>query len=78
MAIAENIAAVRESMERAARRCGRRPEEIALMAVSKTHPPENIREAYQAGLRLFGENRVQEFAGKGRRAWPIWPEPSGT
>jgi pyridoxal phosphate enzyme (YggS family) len=34
------------------------------MAVSKTHPPESIREAYDAGLRLFGENRVQEFAGK--------------
>ena len=36
------------------------------MAVSKTHPPERIREAYAAGLRLFGENRVQEFAGKAR------------
>ncbi|MGB8916054.1 MAG: YggS family pyridoxal phosphate-dependent enzyme, partial [Candidatus Sulfotelmatobacter sp.] len=35
-----------------------------LMAVSKTQPPERIREAYNAGLRVFGENRVQEFAGK--------------
>jgi pyridoxal phosphate enzyme (YggS family) len=34
------------------------------MAVSKTHPAERIREAYAAGLRVFGENRVQEFAGK--------------
>lgn len=34
------------------------------MAVSKTQPPERIREAYTAGIRLFGENRVQEFAGK--------------
>ena len=34
------------------------------MAVSKTHPPERIREAYAAGMRLFGENRIQEFAGK--------------
>ena len=34
------------------------------MAVTKTHPPERIREAFDAGLRLFGENRVQEFAGK--------------
>lgn len=34
------------------------------MAVTKTHPPERIREAYDAGLRIFGENRVQEFAGK--------------
>ena len=34
------------------------------MAVTKTHPPDRIREAYKAGLRLFGENRVQEFSGK--------------
>ena len=34
------------------------------MAVSKTHPPESIHEAYNAGLRVFGENRVQEFSGK--------------
>ena len=34
------------------------------MAVSKTFPPERIREAYAAGLRVFGENRVQEFTGK--------------
>ena len=45
-------------------RAGRSPEEVAWMAVSKTQPPERIREAYAAGLRLFGENRVQEFAGK--------------
>jgi pyridoxal phosphate enzyme (YggS family) len=64
MSIAQNIAAIRERMAAAARRAGRRPEEIALMAVSKTHPPERIREAHAAGLRLFGENRVQEFAGK--------------
>jgi pyridoxal phosphate enzyme (YggS family) len=64
MSIAQNIAAIRERMAAAARRAGRRPEAIALMAVSKTHPPERIREAHAAGLRLFGENRVQEFAGK--------------
>jgi pyridoxal phosphate enzyme (YggS family) len=64
MAISENIAAVRERLAAAARRAGRSPEEIALMAVSKTHPPERIREAHAAGLRLFGENRVQEFSGK--------------
>jgi pyridoxal phosphate enzyme (YggS family) len=51
-------------MATAARRSGRHPEDIALMAVTKTHPPENIRQAHAAGLRLFGENRVQEFAGK--------------
>jgi PLP dependent protein len=64
MSISDNIAAVRERMEAAARRARRRPEEIALMAVTKTHPPERIREAHAAGLRVFGENRVQEFAGK--------------
>ena len=64
MSISENIAAVRERVAEAARRAGRRAEDIALMAVSKTHPPERIREAHAAGLRLFGENRVQEFAGK--------------
>jgi pyridoxal phosphate enzyme (YggS family) len=64
MSIPENIAALQERIEEAAHHAGRRPEEIALMAVSKTHPPERIREAYAAGLRLFGENRVQEFAGK--------------
>src|SRR6266567_3902308 len=64
MQIDENTSKVRERMAAAARRAGRRPEEIALMAVTKTHPAERIQEAYSAGLRLFGENRVQEFAGK--------------
>ena len=64
MAIAENIVRVRERIAAAARRAGRDANDIALMAVSKTHPPERIREAYAAGLRRFGENRVQEFAGK--------------
>jgi pyridoxal phosphate enzyme (YggS family) len=64
MSIAENLAAVRARIERAARLAGRRAEEIALMAVSKTQPPERIREAYTAGQRLFGENRVQDFAAK--------------
>jgi pyridoxal phosphate enzyme (YggS family) len=63
-AISENIQSIQERIDSAARRAGRRPEEIALMAVTKTHPPERIREAHAAGLRLFGENRVQEFAGK--------------
>jgi pyridoxal phosphate enzyme (YggS family) len=64
MSISENVAVVREHIEAAARRAGRNPDEIALMAVTKTQPPERIREAYGAGQRLFGENRVQEFAGK--------------
>ena len=64
MPITENLAAVRERIARAVKRAGGRTEDISLMAVSKTNPPENIRAAYDAGLRLFGENRVQEFAGK--------------
>jgi pyridoxal phosphate enzyme (YggS family) len=64
VSISDNIAEVRRRMADAARRAGRDPAEISLMAVSKTQPPERIREAYHAGLRLFGENRVQEYAGK--------------
>jgi len=64
MSIAENIAEVREQIADAGRRVGRDPQEIKLMAVSKTFAPERVREAYHAGLRVFGESRVQEFAGK--------------
>jgi pyridoxal phosphate enzyme (YggS family) len=64
MSIAENLARVRERISGAAARAGRSPEDIALMAVTKTFPAELIREAYEAGQRLFGENRVQEFAAK--------------
>jgi hypothetical protein len=64
MSISENVAAVQERVPAAAQRAGRDPTEITLMAVSKTQSPERIREAYAAGLRVFGENRVQEFAGK--------------
>jgi PLP dependent protein len=64
MSISENIAEVKERIERAARRAGRPSQEIALMAVSKMHSPEKIRESYDAGHRLFGENRVQEFFSK--------------
>jgi pyridoxal phosphate enzyme (YggS family) len=64
MAISDNVDTIRERMAAAACRVGRSPDEIALMAVTKTHPVELIREAYEAGLRLFGENRVQEFAAK--------------
>src|SRR6266851_987202 len=64
MSVAENIVRVRERIAAAARRAGRNPEEITLIGVSKTFPIERIREAYTAGLRIFGENRVQEFAAK--------------
>jgi pyridoxal phosphate enzyme (YggS family) len=64
MSIADNIAAVRERVDAAARRAGRDPNSVALMAVSKTKPAHEIREAFEAGQRLFGENRVQEFEEK--------------
>jgi len=64
MSIADNLARVRERIEAAAIRAGRRTGDIALMAVSKAFSAEHIREAYDAGARLFGENRVQEFASK--------------
>jgi hypothetical protein len=64
MNIASNLAEVRERIAQAARRAGRDPGEVALMAVSKNHPAAAILEAIAAGQRLFGENRVQEFAGK--------------
>jgi PLP dependent protein len=62
--IRENLLQVEERISAAARRAGRRGEEITLIGVSKTHPAEAIREAFEAGLRHFGENRVQEWEGK--------------
>jgi len=62
--ISQNVARIQERVTAAARRAGRRPEEITLIGVSKTHPGEAIRAAYDAGLRHFGENRVQEWEGK--------------
>jgi hypothetical protein len=62
--IQENLERVREEISAAAHRAGRKPEEILLIGVSKTHPAEAVREAFAAGLRHFGENRVQEWEGK--------------
>src|SRR5712691_7083983 len=62
--IAENLERIRERIERVASRAGRPAEEITLVAVSKTHAAERIREAYRAGVRHFGENRVQEWESK--------------
>jgi pyridoxal phosphate enzyme (YggS family) len=66
MPVAENIAVVRKRMNAAAIRAGRNVNDVTLMAVSKTVPPDLIRAAYLAGVRVFGENRVQEFAQKVR------------
>jgi pyridoxal phosphate enzyme (YggS family) len=64
VSIATNLVEIRERIAAAAHRAGRSPADVKLMAVSKTFPADAIREAYEAGQRLFGENRVQEFAGK--------------
>jgi PLP dependent protein len=62
--IAQRVAAVRERMAAAAARCGRDPAEITLVAVSKTHPASAVEAAFAAGVRDFGENKVQEAEGK--------------
>jgi len=62
--VRENLLRIQEKMARAAERAGRQAEEITLIGVSKTHPASAIREAYEAGIRHFGENRVQEWEGK--------------
>jgi PLP dependent protein len=64
MSIADNIALVRARMLKAALKAARPPEAVTLMAVTKTHAADRIGEAYAAGLRVFGENRVQEFVAK--------------
>lgn len=64
VSIADNVVRIRERMAAAAARAGRRAEEVTLVAVSKTFPAERIREAYAAGVRHFGENRVQEWETK--------------
>jgi pyridoxal phosphate enzyme (YggS family) len=63
----ERLAAVRERITRAAERARRDPAEITLLAVTKVFPAAAIREAYELGLREFGENYVQELENK-------WPE----
>ena len=62
--IVANLAIVRGRMEEACRRAGRDPAGVELVAVTKTHGPEVVRAAYDAGQRIFGENRVQELLAK--------------
>lgn len=62
--IAQNIKRIKDSIAETAIKCGRNPEEILLVAVSKTFGIESIREAYEAGIRDFGENRAQELRDK--------------
>lgn len=62
--VRENLLRIQERIAIAAACGGRKTEEVTLIAVSKTHPASAIREAYEAGIRHFGENRVQEWEGK--------------
>jgi pyridoxal phosphate enzyme (YggS family) len=64
MSIAGNIARIEDRIQRACAGSGRKRDEIILMGVSKFHPREKVEEAWQGGIRCFGENRVQEGADK--------------
>ncbi len=64
MAIAENLARVRAEIAAACQAAGRAESDVTLIAVSKVHPAERLLEAYAAGQRVFGENRVQEMQAK--------------
>src|SRR5487761_1002943 len=67
-ALEENLEKLEEAIGAACRRAGRGRGEVELMAVSKTYPAETLAVAAGLGLRLFGENRVQEFSAKALRA----------
>jgi hypothetical protein len=62
--LSDRLAQVEERIRKAANRAGRKREEITLVAVTKKFPAEVVREAYELGLRVFGENYVQEFERK--------------
>ena len=62
--VKENLLIVENRIEEACKRCGRDRSEVTLIAVSKTKPADMIREAYESGIRDFGENKVQEICDK--------------
>ena|ERR1043165_3904499 len=64
MSITDRYEEIWERSKNACQRSHRKPDEVLLIAVTKTHPPEIIKEAYDLGLRDFGENRVQELLKK--------------
>lgn len=64
MSISDNLQTIYERIKKAALRCGRNPDTIRLVAVSKTQPASAVQEAVEAGHLLFGENYVQEFRDK--------------
>jgi pyridoxal phosphate enzyme (YggS family) len=69
--IADHLRRVLDQIQEAACHCGRNPDEVRLVAVSKTHPAEAVFEAYTAGQRIFGENKVQEAEQKQSRLAPF-------
>ena len=64
MSLAENLDLIQQRIRAACERAGRAPDSVTLLAVSKTHPPETIREAADCGQWLFGENKIQEAKAK--------------
>ena len=64
MSVADNLTAVRTRIDAACRACDRDPGEVSLLPVSKTKPPSMVEEAYEAGYRRFGENKVQDALAK--------------
>jgi pyridoxal phosphate enzyme (YggS family) len=72
MSLRDNLEKLESAIEQACRRAGRSRSEIELMAVSKTYPVATICEAASLGVRLFGENRVQEFASKSAELAALW------
>ena len=62
--VAENLAQVQKNINESCSKINRDPNEVTLIAVSKTKPVEMLKEAYDAGARVFGENKVQEIVDK--------------
>jgi pyridoxal phosphate enzyme (YggS family) len=73
----ERLAAIRSRITAACERAGRRPDEVLLLGVSKTQPAAAVDAAWRAGLRAFGENRVQEALAKSRELAHLPPPPDG-
>ena len=70
--VAENLEQVRKNIELACKEAGRDPKEVTLISVSKTKPVSMLQEAYDAGSRDFGENKVQEIRDKyANISWPV-------
>jgi pyridoxal phosphate enzyme (YggS family) len=74
--IKANVDVVRQRIERACRRVGRAPDEVTLVAITKTVPPLAIAAAFAAGISHFGENRVQEAVAKIGQLSDLTPHPT--